>query len=783
MSDVSTPVVSRDLAPGALWSADALPRPLSSFVGRADDLAALTALVTDPAIRLITILGPGGIGKTRLAIQVSHQVKDRFTDGVVFIGLANIRDPSLLPLAIANALGVTDLAERSWLERLGQDHRPSSILLVLDNLEHILDATPILAEVLKHAPGITMLGTSRTRLNLSGERTFSVPPLAEPDAIVLFEQRAHALIPGFAIQPDSSADIVDICRQLDGLPLAIELAAARTPVLPPNAMRARLDNRMTLLASGPRDAPARHRGMREAIAWSYDLLNRVDQVLFRRLAVFDGGFTLDAAAAVTGMTIDILDGITSLEASNLVKARPTGNGQARFVMLETIREFASERLDESREGETLRRAHADYFVQLGAGTERAFWGPDGQERVDAMEAEFANFRAALTWLRQVDDVDAVLNLAGSIAPIWARRGYSREGRAWLEWGLPHTGNYTTPAAILATRALSWILLRLGDYFRSLLLAQQVYTLSYPSGDPLNIVNSLILSGIASQRMGHSEVAITMLNAALGEIESVTGEPWSTLARGIALGQLGVTALNMGDVDLAERWLSQGDYATTQLGSVYRARGEPTLALEYYRVEFRDAVDSYDIHTIASLLCEMAGSFAALGYHERAARLFGASEAIHEHIALPFLTWSFELQRALGLPEPWANSGTPHGVSEPLYLALESQTAAIRSVEIDPDLAREWWDEGRRLPVSEAIDLAMSAIPSADPVGAEHPGGLTEREAEVLRLLVEGHSNQDIGKILSISTRTVENHVRSILAKLDLHSRTAAAAYAIRNGLA
>ena len=775
---------------------DRLPRPLTSFIGRSDEVSAVGAMVADDAIQLVTITGPGGIGKTRLAIEVARQAVPEYRDGVAFLSLVKIRDARLLPMVVAGALGVSDVTETSIVDRLRESCYDLRTLLVLDNLEHLLEATSILGVFAGQCPGISMLCTSRARLGLSGEHVFQLPPLTGSQSITLFEERARALVPDYVLTVDSRLEIAEVCEHLDGLPLAIELAAARVPVLTPAAMRKRLDDRMTLLSHGRRDAHDRHQGMRQAIAWSHDLLTPVDQVLFRRLAVFDGGFTLDAAADATGMTSDILDGIASLESSSLVRSYIDSNGQPRFRMLETIREFAAERLHESGEQATMRQAHASYFVRLADGTERIWWVPEGQAKVDQVEVEFANIRAALAWLKEENDVDAVLSLAGSLAPLWASRGYSREGQAWLEWGLPRASDYATPAVILATRALSWILNQHGELYRSLLLAQQVLALSREVPDTLNTVNSLILSGIAAQRLGLAELAFSFQTTALEVLDASTGEPWARTSRCIAMNQLGQTALDQGELDVAERWFTNsldfqqtyglrfahGGHSVRFLGEVARARGIPDHAMHLFQSALELSIEMRDVRTIAILQACIAGALAATSHHELAARLFGASEAQHERIAMPFVEGMFERQRALGLPEPWASAGTSHGVSQPLYEALETHTAAIRSVQLDPDLAREWWDQGRRLSVDDAIALALAPVPDMGATGQRSDDELSPRELEVLRLLAAGLKNQEIGESLSISTRTVENHVRNILTKLELPSRTAAVAHAYRHDL-
>ncbi len=365
-----------------------MPRPLTSFVGRDDDVEAVSALLGRKDIQLVTITGPGGVGKTRLANQVAHLIDASFEFSVVYVSLAPVREARLVTLTIASSLGVRDVDGQTTIDGLADICRDLHLLVVLDNLEHLLDSTPDLAVLLQRCPGLKFLCTSRTRLDIGGEHVYRLTSLSLAHGVELFTQRAQAIDPVFAFTDQTRADIAEVCGRLDGLPLAIELAAARVPILSPRSMLARLDDRMSLLSVGMRDGPERHQGLREAIVWSYDLLTEADRHLFRRLAVFVGGFTLDAAAAVAGNGGDVLGGIASLEASSLIRRTSDDDGgDARFAMLETIREFALERQRSSGEEGVMLRRHADYIFGLCDGTERAFWLPAGVEKLDQVELE------------------------------------------------------------------------------------------------------------------------------------------------------------------------------------------------------------------------------------------------------------------------------------------------------------------------------------------------------------------------------------------------------------
>ncbi|HYI24181.1 MAG TPA: LuxR C-terminal-related transcriptional regulator, partial [Thermomicrobiales bacterium] len=766
-------------------------RPITSFLGREDEADALVTMITDPRRRLVTVTGPGGIGKTRLSIQVARQCLEHFRDGVVFVGLADVRDPNLLPGTVAHALGVSNAAGRTLIERIRDMCRDAHLLLVADNLEHILDATPFFAEILAHCQGITILATSRSRLQLSGEHVFEVRPLAIDDAVSLFVERAQALAPDFTVTAETRQDIIDTCTHLDGLPLAIELAAARVPVLPPRAMHDRLGNLMDLLGDGLRDAPDRHRGMRQTIAWSHDLLRGEEQAMFRRLAVFEGGFTLDAAATVAGNDTDALSGISALQASSLVRLRPDGSGTPRFRMLETVREFAWEQLRAYGEEHAARQAHARYFAFLADDTERIWWHTGGLDKLDELEPEMPNIRAALAWLQQTGDVPALLRLAGSLAPMWASRGYSREGRAWLEWGLPRSDGTPTQTVVDAARALSWILNQHATYYRSLVTAQYAFTLLDESDDTRRRVSTLILSGVAGNKLGHPEQAIEWYRLSLDELHRCANEAWAPVTNCIVMNLLGAICVDQGKIEEADAWhtraqatqqsfglrFTHAGHAFRGFGEIARARGNPTLALSHFLTAMRYAREARDVRQIANSLGAIAGTLAEMGHYEIAGRLFGAAEAHHERIAYPFVSSTFAIQRALGLPEPWASMYPECTVAGGLRRSQWERTASIRAVTLDADMAQRWWNEGRRLDIEAAVAL-IPPLDHGQTAPTKDPSGLSHREIDVLRLIAQGYSDREIATCLFISPRTVQNHVQHIYTKIDVSSRSAATRWAM-----
>ena len=424
-----------------------LPTHPTALLGRERELAEVRKLYEDGA-RLVTLTGPGGTGKTRLGLQVAADLLDAFEHGVFLVELAPISDPALVPSTVAQALGVRDIGSRPIVDAVKKHLRSRSVLLLLDNFEQVLPAAAVAADLLAACPGLAVLATSREPLRLRGEHEYAVPPLALPEAglgttsevvsqapaVALFVQRARAVRADFALTDENAAAVAEVCARLDGLPLAIELAAARVRLLTPEAMAARLERRLPLLVGGARDLPARQRALRDTIAWSHDLLDEHERRLFRRLSVFVGGWTLDAAEAVcnTDGNLDTLDGLESLVSKSLVRQDVDARGEPRFAMLETIREYALERLAASGEAAEMRQRHADNYVALAERTAPELYGHGLVAWFVRLEAEHDNMRAALAW-SQAEERGAGIRLRLPLAlwRFWLVRGYPAEGRQWL----------------------------------------------------------------------------------------------------------------------------------------------------------------------------------------------------------------------------------------------------------------------------------------------------------------------------------------------------------------
>jgi predicted ATPase/class 3 adenylate cyclase len=503
-----------------------LPLQPIPLVGRELEVSEIVERLRDEQARLLTLTGPGGTGKTRLALQAGADLLEEFDDGVFFVSLAAITDPELVPSAIAKSLGVKEGPEQSLEESLEAYLQQKRLLLILDNFEQVLEGSPLVGDLLGSCPNLKVLATSRIPLRLYGEQEYPVPPLEVPDlvrlpplerltqyeAVRLFVQRARAVKPDFEVTNESAPAVAEICVRLDGLPLAIELAAARTKLLPPQALLSRLSNRLKLLKGGARNLPARQQTLRATISWSYDLLNEEEKTLFWRLSVFSGGSTLEAIEEICDPEgdIDVLEVVDSLVEKSLLRQEERVGGEPRFVMLETVHEYAVERLVEDGEAEGIRRAHAEYYLALGEEDNAKLRGPHAAKVLERLDVEHDNMRSALQWALKTGEAELALGLGGALWWFWSVRGHYGEGRRWLEQALAMDGRTSREPMAMARAGLGALARDQGDLDRAEEAAAEGLELLAEEGTDnsgeANLHLLLTLAHVAREREDYSRAA-------------------------------------------------------------------------------------------------------------------------------------------------------------------------------------------------------------------------------------------------------------------------------------
>lgn len=857
--------------------ANNLPTQPTPFIGREKEVAAIGQLLRREDVHLVTLTGPGGAGKTRLALQVAAELCDLFADGIHFVDLAPISDPALVIVTIAQSLSIREVSGQPLVERLKDELQRKQMLLLLDNFEQVVSAAVHVADLLANCPQLKVIVTSRMVLHVHAEQEFSVPSLSLPDpnhlldlvtlsqyeAVALFIRRAQSVRPDFQVTNANAPAVAVICVRLDGLPLAIELAAARMKLLSPEALLARLGQPLHVLTSGPRDVVARQQTLRNTIEWSYQLLDAKEQQLFRRLSVFVGGCTLEAIEALctslSGAAESGLDTVAPLVDKSLLQRMEQQAGQEpRFSMLETIREYALENLAAGGETEAARRAHAAYFLRLAEEAEQGMAGPQQAVLLERLEQEHDNLRAAMQWsLEQAGDGrEMALRLGGALQPFWYVRAYFSEGRDFLERALRRSDEVAAPVRAKALHAASQLHDALGSLDRAEEFYEQSLALYRELGDTRGIASSLHL--LADIAWGRGNFALAralgeeslMLFRELGDKRSVAyvlfhlgslAVEQGEYARGRDLltesltinrerGDTRIIALSLFklallcrlsgcDLAQAHTWLdesfalfrelgdkdgianclnlwgmlalSEGDtaraasrveqalalfreiklqhgtalslYALAEVASVQQ---DHTRSQALYEQGVGMARESGDKRMIPSGLEGLAAAVAAQGNHSWAAHLWGAAEALRE---------------AIGAPLP------------PVERVPYDRAVAAARTQLGEQAFAAAWVGGRTLSLEQALTTpGQVALPaptqgerssSQTPASPQsYPDGLTAREVEVLRVVAQGLTNEQVAERLVISPRTVDTHLTSIYGKIGVSSRVAATRYAIEHHL-
>jgi non-specific serine/threonine protein kinase len=729
------------------------------------------------------------VGKTRLALRIAEEARSAFPDGVVFVPLAPLHDASEVAGVLADALGVHEASEATRLQHLTAVLHGRRLLLVLDNFEQVVDAAPELVELLLHCPALKVLVTSRAPLRVSGEHEYRVPPLDVPDsaeesdvdalwrspAVRLFVIRAQTAIAGFELTTANATAISAICRRLDGLPLALELAASRVKFLPPHALLERLGRGLSVLAGGPRDVPARQQTMRAAVAWSYDLLDDADRRLFRRMAVFAGGGTLDAIEAVCaepgGSSDPELGGIVALlDSSLLVRETSADTGaDVRYRMLEPIRDFARERLDASGELHDAQRRHADYYRALAASGGPHLTRPDQMLWLKRLVADEFNLRAAVRAILDSADNVTAIELLWTLWRFWRIRGQLRRARAWAVRALADSGE----ALPLLHHGRALLLVGMAwserDLPTSRAALEEGLVYCRQAGDIRGQALACLMLGLMATSERDGTQARLWLEESL-RLSRTAGEVWAVA---FAATHLGVLPLLRGEYAEAGRWFEEGLAAARASGdrvSVHQAlyylgllalrQDGADRAAEHFGAGLAIAGELEDRLNAGYFLKGLAEVAERCGLSLEAARLLGADEAIREATGAPRLGYTLE--------QTWYER------------TLANARAALGDAAFE-----EAWTQGRSWSFESAVSAAL-AITEACAARSIHtvsavtvPGGeiLTARELEVLRLMAAGLSNTAIAERLYIGVGTVKTHVNHIFSKLAVASRTQAVARA------
>jgi predicted ATPase/DNA-binding CsgD family transcriptional regulator len=812
-----------------------IPLQLTSFIGRAGDLAQVERLLLDA--RLVTLTGPGGCGKTRLAIQFANQASQAYSDGAWFAGLAPSREPNHVPQFVVAALGLQLMANEPPLEVLKSFLQSRQLLLILDNCEHLSAAcAELVQQLLSHAPELRIVATSREPLAVAGEAIYPVTGLDWPtfersgvragqsppnlqevvsfDAVHLFVDRARAISPQFAITTENAVIIAEICRHLDGLPLALELASARTNVLTPQEIAAHLNDRFSFLTSGQRmGLEPRHHTLRATIDWSYALLAAEEQTLLNRLAVFSAGCTLDTAELICAseeITSDqILDLLSSLVTRSLVVAETTGRAHTRYRLLETIREYALGKLDEAGETERIRDRHLDLYLARAEEALPKQFEAYQQLWLNWLESEHDNLRAALVWALESKRIEAGLRLAGVLTLFWEIRGYVREGVRWLERLLAEADEHVSLKTHVDALVFATFHYRLlGDAQAATTCARKAVDLAEAVSEPDSPILAFVRDALASaaRTAGDYQTAFDLIERNVLYYRQA-GPPhylgMSLLAQGEVAAQLGFYDIARERLNEALALARQDEntfriaHALNNLGDLSRLEQKYAEAAETYERALELLAELDAQRDRASLLSNLGFARLHLGDVERAYRLFLKSMDIlqsqqNQPGMLECLIGFAATAVAGGKPAlgvrlfaaAAAISGRPSGSAwKATQAELKYYLDLARHSLADADFNTEQ-AAGRALSLEQAMELARHLPIQAKgaPATGEKLGALTRRESEVAALIAQGKSNGEIAAELVLSKRTIEKHIANILSKLTLTNRAQLVRWAMENGL-